>query len=173
MYTALFAASTGAVGNTARTSRSVLPGLARRAAVLGEEPCDFILTDLALRHAENQFDKLILAEGWLEVVQQQESNCRIRTRALIAVDKRVVLRDVKKIRCSHRHDRRVQVFAIESSLWHRDCGLQGARVTNSVGTAIPLDLLFMNFEYFVQREEQGIHSRRGDRYSANRLKARP
>jgi len=64
----------------------------------------------------------------------------------------------------------MQVFAIESSQWHRECGLQGARVTNSVGTAIPLDLLFMNFEYFVQREEEGFHPRRG--YSANRLKAR-
>jgi len=92
-------------------------------------------------------------------------------RALIAVDKRVVLRDVKKIRRSHRYDRRMKVFAIESSLWHRECGLQGARVTNSVGTAIPLDLLVMNFENLVQREEKSVHSRRGDRYSANRLKA--
>ena len=66
----------------------------------------------------------------------------------------------------------MQVFAIESSQWHRECGLQGARVMNSVGTAIPLDLLFMNFAYLVQREEEGIHQRCGDRYSAKRLKAR-
>ena len=157
-------------GGSRDAAKTILPGLARRAAVLGEEPRDFILTDLTLRYTENQFDKLILAEGWLHVVQQQESDCRIRTRALIAVDKWMVLRDVKKIRCGHRHDRGMKVFAIEGSLWHRECGLQGARVTNSVGTAIPLDLLFMNFEYFVQREEEGFHPRRG--YSANRLKAR-
>jgi len=66
----------------------------------------------------------------------------------------------------------MKIFAVESSLWHRDCGLQGACVTHSVGTAIPLDLVFMNFEYLVQREEEGIHSRRGGRYSASRLKAR-
>ena len=77
--------------------------------------------------------------------------------AIVPVEKWVVLRDVKKIRCRHCRDRRMKVFAIESSLWHRECGLQDASVTNSVGTAIPFDLLFMNFEYLVQREEEGIH----------------
>ena len=67
----------------------------------------------------------------------------------------------------------MKVFATEGCLRHRDRGLQGARITNSVGAAIPLNLLFMNFEYFVQREEDGIHRRRTDRYSASRLKARP
>jgi len=67
----------------ARRSRIILPRLAQRAVVLGEEPRDFILADPAQRHAENHFDKLILAEGRLEVVQQQESNCRIRTVRLL------------------------------------------------------------------------------------------
>ena len=66
----------------------------------------------------------------------------------------------------------MEIFAIESGLRHRDSGLQRARIANSVRTAVLLDLLLMNFEYLVQREEEGIHWPDGDPYSANRLKAR-
>jgi len=72
-----------------------------------------------------------------------------------------VLRDVKKISRSHRHNRRMKVFAIESSLWHRERGFQGAQVTNSVGTRHTARSVVRKFQVpHPKGEDEGIHLRR-------------
>lgn len=72
----------------------------------------------------------------------------------------MILAQVKQVRRRHRGNRGVKEFAAERRLRHGYCRFQPVHVAKVVGTALPLNLLIVNFQDLVKREEQRVHALR-------------
>ena len=84
--------------------------------------------------------------------------------------KRVVLADVKKVGGSHCWNRCVQNLAAKGRHRRGDRRFQPGGIANAFRPAIQLDLLRVDLQHFVQRQEERVHA--AD-YSASLLNALP
>jgi len=65
----------------------------------------------------------------------------------------VVLAKVKQVSRGHRRDRGVKVLSAKRRLRRSQCRLQTAGISNAGRTAVPINLLLVNLQHFIQRKE--------------------
>src|SRR5262249_18886158 len=91
------------------------------------------------------------------VVQPQERQARGQSDALVAVDERMVLHEVEKIRRGLLMKRWVEELVAEGCLRHRQCGLEEATITDTERPAVASHLVGMDGQHLVEGEEGGGH----------------
>src|SRR5258708_38932752 len=64
---------------------------------------------------------------------------------------------MKKISRGHRRDRRVKEFAAKCRLWHSYGRFKSSSIPESLRSAVSLDLLLVNLQNFIQRQEHRLH----------------
>src|ERR1035441_4449103 len=120
---------------------------------LGQRP----LVQSPRSHGQNQVNEFLLVESWLPLVDQQECDGSVCADSFVAVEERVVLAEMKEVRCRHGRNGGVQEFTAECCLG-RGCGrLESAAVAESRSPAVALNLLLVDLQNFVQRQEYRLH----------------
>src|ERR1022692_4225867 len=100
------------------TSRPRTPRrVAARTAACLEDVDQFRLPNCAGRDRENQIGEFVFIKRWLPVIHQQERNRRIGAGPLVAIDKRVILAEMKQVGSRHRGHGSMQELATERRLW--------------------------------------------------------
>jgi hypothetical protein len=74
---------------------------------------------------------------------------------------------VKQISAYHRRKTAVQKCAAKACPRRGDGGFQRSGIAKSPRPAIPFDLSLVDFQDFIKREEEWIHSLAPERYLAN------
>ena len=106
------------------------------------------------RHRENNLGEFRFREQRHPVVHQQKGDRRIRPHPPVPVDKCVILAKVKELCGPDRGNGRVQELAAKSRLRRGNRRLQARRVAKPAGTAIALNLLAVDLQHLLQRQEQ-------------------
>ena len=96
-----------------------------------EKRCQRGFVHDARRHRQHHIGEFVWLKIRLPIVHQQERDRRVGTHSLVAVDKGVVLANVKQLGRSHDGYGRVKIFATEAGLWSRKRRLQPSRITNT------------------------------------------
>ena len=108
---------------------------------------------LSLSHGSHNSLEALVRGLQVETIQPQEHVRGHRARAFVAVDKRMILHDMKEIGCYHLEQVGVQELAGEPDLWHRNRRFQQAKISNADSTTIPPDLVAMDLEAFGKGEK--------------------
>src|ERR1039457_5816960 len=133
------------------TSRPRTPRrVAARTAACLEDVDQFRLPNCAGRDREGQIGEFVFIKRWLPVIHQQERNRRVGSGPLVAIDKRAVLAEMKQVGSRHRGHGSMQELSVERRLRCGNRRFEGSSVANARRTTISFDLLFMDFENFVQ-----------------------
>ncbi len=90
-----------------------------------------------------------------DVIQVQEHKCRRESYALISIDERMILAQIKRVRSGHLIKVSMKVLAFEGSLRNRDCRTDKSHVAHAEVSAISSDLVAEYREDFRQGEEAG------------------
>jgi hypothetical protein len=81
-----------------------------------EELCDLLLAGLPLGRLEHETDERVIRSLDRVAVDFEEQKCGFQANALVAIDERVVLDEVKQVRSSHLEDVSVQIPPAERHL---------------------------------------------------------
>src|SRR5439155_8375496 len=98
---------------------------------LAQKNGDLRLSNLAARDSQNHFKKLIRVGLEPPVVETEKRDCGGEADALVSVDERMVLHQVKQVCRGHFVQGGVQILPAERRTRHRQGGLQQARIADS------------------------------------------
>ena len=125
----------------------------------------------AARNAFQERHQLVVGGADVHAVQAEEHQRAGEPRSRVAVDERVILRQVKQICRALLPEAPVKQLVTKGRAGHGDGRLQTGTIPKAVRTTVPIDLVGMDREHLVQGQE-GRHRRRGvQRYFANRRNA--
>lgn len=124
-----------------------------RAEVFTEEPCYFALGEPPLRNGERQIDKLRITDVDLYSIQLEKDKSRGDSHSLISVDKGVVLDNVKEVSCCHLEQIGMEIFLPTARLRHCNSRLEEPRIPKALGSSIPLYLVTVDLQNFMEFEE--------------------
>jgi len=119
--------------------------------------CDFCLADPSCRHPGYKIHELVTCRLKGERIQAQEDQHGHETNALVAIDEGMPLDQMKEIGGSHLGQAFMQPSASVRRLRHGQSGFQQGDIANSRTTPVPLDLVRVQCQHFIEREKLDLH----------------
>ncbi len=126
-------------------------------SVLAEEFSRGRLICLPLCHRSDDSLKAFLIGVEFHAVHRQENDRRHRTGSFVPVHERMILDDMKEIGRRHIKDVVMQITPAELDSRRRQGGLQKPDVPDVHNSAIPLDLVAVDFDDLIKPKECRIH----------------
>src|SRR5205085_9600233 len=111
----------------------------------------------ACGHTQHEIRELVLSRIQSPAVETEEDEHCHEPGTLVAVDKRVILHEIKQICGGLLLQARVDELTAEPRRRHGQRRLEKTDVADRCRTSVPRDLVRMEREHLVQREEFDVH----------------
>lgn len=117
----------------------------------------FRLCRFSLRDAEHQSFEVVRCRRKDDPIQVKKHDSSSSSNAFVAVDEWMIGSDVEQVCSRHLVERRVKILSSERRLWLSNCRDQKADISNARTATVPRQLIAMNLQNFVEREENRLH----------------
>jgi hypothetical protein len=126
--------------------------------VLTKEFGDGGFVRLSLCNRKDHLSKRLVWNSRFNPIHHEKRKCGGCADAFVSIQKRMILDEAKEIGCGHFVQIAMKVVPAESGLWSGKCRVQESLIPDSERSTVPFNLVAMDFQHLVQREEKRLHS---------------